>query len=66
VGEYGDALLPVLADRTAAVEAASAAAFPDVTSRSVSVSNAAGWAAGAAAADLASLAGRTEVRTGRR
>ena len=66
VGEYGDALLPVLADRTAAVEAASAAAFPDVTSRSVSVSNAAGWAAGAAAADLASLSGRTEVPTGRR
>ena len=64
--EYGDALLPVLADRTAAVEAASAAAFPDVMSRSVSVSNAAGWAAGAAAADLASLSGRTEVPTGRR
>jgi hypothetical protein len=31
----------------------------------VSVSNAAGWAAGAAAADLASLSGRTEVPTGR-
>jgi hypothetical protein len=66
VTEYGEALLPVLADRTAAVEALSTVAFPDVMSRSVSVSNAAGWAAGAAAADLASLSGRTEVPTGRR
>lgn len=63
--EYGDALLPVLADRTAAVEAASAAAFPHTVSRSVSISNAAGWAAGSAAADLASLSGRTQVATGR-
>lgn len=64
VEEYGDAFLPVLADRTAAVAAACAAAFPFVVNRSVSISNAAGWAAGAAAADLASLSGRTEVRTG--
>jgi hypothetical protein len=61
---YGEALLPVLADRTAAVEAASAAAFPGAISRSVTISNAAGWAAGAAAADLASLSGRTEMPTG--
>ncbi len=61
---YGEALLPVLADRTAAVEAASAAAFPGAISRSVSISNAAGWAAGSAAADLASLSGRSEVPTG--
>jgi len=59
--EYGAALLPVLADRSAAVKAAEAAAFPGAVSRSVSVSNAAGWAAGSAAADLASLSGRTEV-----
>jgi hypothetical protein len=59
--EYGEALLPVLADRSAAVSAFSAAAFPGAVNRSVSVSNAAGWAAGAAAADLASLSGRTEV-----
>jgi hypothetical protein len=65
VEEYGEEFLPVLADRTAAVEAANAAAFPDVVSRSVSISNAAGWAAGAAAADLASLSARTEVPTGR-
>jgi len=62
--EYGAALLPVLADRMAAVEAASATAFPGAVSRSVSISNAAGWAAGAAAADLASLSGRTEVPAG--
>ncbi len=29
----------------------------------MSISNAAGWAAGKAAADLASLSGRTEVST---
>jgi hypothetical protein len=59
---YGDALLPVLAGRQAAVDAARDAAFPDAVSRSVSASNAGGWAAGSAAADLASLSGRTEVR----
>lgn len=59
--QYGPALLPVLADRSAAVRAAEAAAFPHLVSRSVSISNAAGWAAGQAAADLASLSGRTEV-----
>ena len=59
--EYGEALLPVLANRSAAVKAAEAEAFPHLVSRSVSISNAAGWAAGKAAADLASLSGRTEV-----
>ena len=63
--EYGEALLPVLADRSAAVKAAEAEAFPHLVSRSVSISNAAGWAAGKAAADLASLSGRTEVPTRR-
>jgi len=59
---YGEALLPVLADRLAAVEAARDTAFPGAVKRPVSVTNAAGWAAGRAAADLASLAGRAEVR----
>ena len=63
--QYGEALLPVLADRSAAVKAAEAEAFPYLVSRSVSISNAAGWAAGKAAADLASLSGRTEVPTRR-
>ena len=59
--QYGEALLPVLADRSAAVNAARDAAFPGAVKRPVSVTNAAGWAAGHAAADLASLSGRTEV-----
>jgi hypothetical protein len=59
--EYGEALLPVLADRSTAVKAAQAEAFPHLVSRSVSISNASGWAAGRAAADLASLSGRTAV-----
>ena len=63
--QYGQALVPVLADRSAAVRAAEAEAFPPLVSRSVSVSNAAGWAAGNAAADLASLSGRTAVPTSR-
>lgn len=58
---YGAALLPVLADRSQAVDAAADAAFPGAVNRSVSSTNAAGWAAGRAAADLASLSGRTEV-----
>jgi hypothetical protein len=62
--EYGPALLPVLADRSAAVDAARDAAFPGAVRRSVSVTNAAGWAAGSAAADLASLASRAEVPAG--
>jgi len=59
--QYGMALVPVLADRTDAVESACDEAFPRIVSRSISASNAAGWAAGRAAADLASLAGRAEV-----
>ena len=61
--EYGAELLPVLASRSAAVEAARHAAFPHTVKRAVSVTNAAGWLAGSAAADLASLSGRTEVGT---
>lgn len=63
--EYGEALLPVLADRSAAVDAACEEAFPGAVNRSLNVSNAAGWAAGRAAADLASLSGRTAVATHR-
>ena len=59
--EYGDALLPVLAGRTAAVDEAVQAVFPRLGTKRVSINNAAGWAAGSAAADLASLSARTEV-----
>ncbi|MGH9190150.1 MAG: DUF2786 domain-containing protein [Acidimicrobiales bacterium] len=60
---YGVSLVPVLAGRSDAVQAACDGAFPSVVSRSMSASNAAGWAAGRAAADLASLSGRVEVRS---
>jgi hypothetical protein len=61
---YGEALLPVLAGRKAAVEAVSAATFPGAVNRSLTISNAAGWAAGMAAAELASLSSRSEVPAG--
>ncbi|CAN5794443.1 DUF2786 domain-containing protein [soil metagenome] len=48
-------LLPVLAARDDRLDAAERAAFPHITRRSASVSNAAGWVAGKAAADLADL-----------
>ena len=59
--EYGDALLPVLAGRLAAVDAACDEAFPDLRRRAISMSNAAGWMAGSVAADMASLTARTEM-----
>jgi hypothetical protein len=59
--EYGAALLPVLAGRSAAVDGAVRAAFPRLATNSVAINNAAGWAAGSAAAEVASLSARTEV-----
>jgi hypothetical protein len=52
--ERGTNVLPVLAARTERVDAARDAAFPDLTSRSGSITNAAGWRAGVVAAELAS------------
>ncbi len=46
-------LLPVLAARSRAADDLTAELFPQVVERAVSVSNAAGWGAGRAAADLA-------------
>ncbi|MEQ4205849.1 DUF2786 domain-containing protein [Actinopolymorpha sp. B9G3] len=54
-------LLPVLAAREQEVEALFGELFPRTRARSVSVSNAAGWAAGKVAADLASLDGRSSL-----
>lgn len=51
----GDRLLPVLAARERRVDAARDAAFPSTVRRATSVSNATGWHAGQAAADLADL-----------
>jgi hypothetical protein len=56
VASIGDGrLLPVLAAREQAVQERMAEYFPHVTTRSVSISNSAGWTAGRAAADLANL-----------
>ncbi|GAA0277956.1 DUF2786 domain-containing protein [Actinomadura nitritigenes] len=58
----GKDLLPVLAARDLAVEKAVDAMFPNLArGRAGSVSNYEGWVAGRAAADLASLNGRSEV-----
>ncbi len=57
-----DALLPVLAARDQAVDDAVAAMFPNlIQGRTRSVTNHEGWAAGRAAADMASLSARSEV-----
>lgn len=48
-------LLPVLSARSRAVDELIEQQFPDLVSKRVSVSNAAGWGAGRAAADLARL-----------
>ncbi|WP_141576475.1 DUF2786 domain-containing protein [Actinomadura sp. WMMA1423] len=58
----GKDLLPVLAARDQAVDQAVDTMFPDLAKgRAGSVSNYEGWLAGRAAADLASLNGRSEV-----
>jgi hypothetical protein len=53
--ELGEALLPVLAARAEVVERTVGELFPRLTRRRFSVGNGAGWAAGRAAADAASL-----------
>lgn len=52
---YGAALVPILADREAAVETAFAEAFPDVTTMRTRRVNAHGYHAGRAAADRAHI-----------
>lgn len=56
-------LLPVLADRSEAVEAEFERMFGDTVAKSVSVSNGRGWEAGRAAADRADLGLRREEVT---
>lgn len=53
--DYGSALLPVLAQREAAVEAAYAEAFPNATTMPSRSYNARGWHAGREAADRADI-----------
>lgn len=63
--ELGEGLLPVLAARAEVVERTVGELFPRVTRRRFSVNNGAGWAAGRAAADAASLTpGRDALATG--
>ncbi len=61
----GGSLLPVLAAREQVVSDYVDTLFPKLVTRSVSISNAAGWGAGRAAADLARLNAHDEIeRTG--
>ncbi|HEX3782786.1 MAG TPA: DUF2786 domain-containing protein [Pseudonocardiaceae bacterium] len=58
-----DRLLPVLADRSKAVDELFVTMFPDTVTKSYSVRNEAGWGAGTAAADHADLdLNRTALR----
>ena len=57
-------LLPVLAARERVVDELLESMFPQSVSRSYSVGNAAGWHAGRAAADLATLDARRAVAAG--
>jgi hypothetical protein len=58
---HGPGVLPVLASRATAADEAAAAAFPSQSRRVHSANDAAGWAAGRVAADLADLGVRAEV-----
>jgi len=62
--EYGESLLPVLAHREAAVEAAYTEAFPNVTTMRSRNLNAAGWHAGRSAADAADIGASASITRG--
>lgn len=62
--EYGDSLLPVLASREAAVEAAYAEAFPNTTMMKSRSYNSAGWHAGRSAADAADIGAGAPITAG--
>ena len=55
VESIGNSLLPVLAERERGVDEALRKMFPNTTKAEFSITDAAGWAAGQAAADLADL-----------
>ncbi len=61
---HGDRLLPVLARRDEEVQAAVRTAFPQLAQRGAGINNYAGWLAGRAAADVASLAVGEELIAG--
>jgi hypothetical protein len=62
--EYGSSLVPVLAERDAAVEAAYAQAFPNVTLMPARRYNAYGWHAGREAADRADIGAGAAIDAG--
>jgi len=62
--KYGESLLPVLASREAAVEAAYAEAFPNATTMRSRNLNAAGWHAGRSAADAADIGAGASITRG--
>ena len=62
--EYGDSLLPVLASREAAVEAAYTEAFPNTTLMKSRSLNSAGWHAGRSAADAADIGAGAAITGG--
>ncbi len=62
--EYGEGLLPVLASREAAVEAAYTEAFPNATTMRNRNLNAAGWHAGRSAADAADIGAGASITRG--
>ncbi|MEI8241086.1 MAG: hypothetical protein WCI22_16870 [Actinomycetota bacterium] len=59
--DYGSSLLPVLAQREAAVEQAYTEAFPNVTTMRSRTYDAHGWHAGRAAADRADIGAGTAL-----
>ena len=61
---YGAALVPLLADRQAAIDAAYEQAFPNVTVMKARQLNANGWYAGRAAADLAKIGAGAAITSG--
>jgi hypothetical protein len=61
VDQHGPDVLPVLAAKATAADEAAEAAFPDRVRKAHTASDAAGWAAGTVAAELASLRVRAEV-----
>ena len=62
--DYGDAMLPVLAQREAAVEQAYTEAFPDAIAMKAKRYNAYGWYAGREAADRADIGAGTAITGG--
>jgi hypothetical protein len=62
--EYGDAMLPVLAQREAAVEQAYTEAFPNAVVMKAKRYNAYGWHAGREAADRADLGAGAAITSG--